>query len=196
MARPGQREAAARSLTAFELVMKATSVIPAERSVWILLGNTATAATPEKLAALDKTIAGTDAAISAAREAIRAAELPTRTIEDAELTLRQTRNAARQAAVLPREQRPANSQTTVVDGLARSVDALAAATSETFISLSRTGNDTENLLPSAELAQRAQAMRTVNGARAAVLGLFARHQTLSWLASTMRADSPRGGKLP
>ena len=174
-----KREAAARSLTAFELVMKATSLIPAERSVWILLGNTATAATPEKLAALDKTIAGTDAAISAAREAIRAAELPTRTIEDAELTLRQTRDAARQAVVLPREQRPANSQTTVVDGLARSVDALAAATSETFISLSRTGNDTENLLPSAELAQRAQAMRTVNGARAAVLGLFARHQTLS-----------------
>jgi hypothetical protein len=108
-----KREAAARSLTAFELVMKATSLIPAERSVWILLGNTATAATPEKLAALDKTITGTDAAISAAREAIRAAELPTRTIEDAELTLRQTRNAARQAAVLPREQRPANSQTTV-----------------------------------------------------------------------------------
>ena len=174
-----KREAAARSVSAFELVMKATSLIPAERSVWFSLGTAATAATPEKLAALDKAIAVTDAAIAAAKEAILAAELPTKTIEAAEQTLQQTRSSARQAAVLPKEQRPADSQAAVVDGLARTVDALAAATGETFISLSRTGNDTENLLPSAELAQRAQAMRTVNGARAAVLGLFARNQPLS-----------------
>src|ERR1700741_4910773 len=174
-----KREAAARSLSAFELVMKATSLIPAERSVWFSLGTSATAATPDKLAALAKATAVTDSAIAAAKEAIRAADLPTRTIETAEQTLQQTRSSARQAAVLPKEQRPANSQAAVVDGLARTVDALASATGETFISLSRTGNDTENLLPSAELAQRAQAMRTVNGTRAAVLGLFARSQPLS-----------------
>jgi methyl-accepting chemotaxis protein len=174
-----RRQAAARSLSAFELVMKANSLIPAERTVWFSLGTAVTAATPEKLAALDKAIAATDSAIAAAKEAIRTADLPTRTIESAEQTLQQTRNSARLAAVLPKEQRPANSQAAVVDGLARTVDALAAATSETFVSLSRTGNDTENLLPSAELAQRAQAMRTVNGTRAAVLGLFARSQPLS-----------------
>jgi methyl-accepting chemotaxis protein len=81
--------------------------------------------------------------------------------------------------VLPKPQRPDNSLTAVVDGLARTVDALTAATSEAQISLARTGNDIENLLPSAELAQSAQAMRAVNGARAAMLGLFARKQPLS-----------------
>jgi len=174
-----KRQAAARTLTAFELVMKATSLIPGERSVWFSLETSLTAATPDRLAALDKAIAVTDAAIAAAKNAIAAAELPTKTIEAAESTLQQTRTAARAAAMVPKEQRPANSQTAVVDGLARTVDALTTATSETFISLSRTGNDTENLLPSAELAQRAQAMRTVNGARAAVLGLFARKQPLT-----------------
>ena len=174
-----KREAAARSLAAFELVMKANSLIPVERTIWFAVTNAAEAATPEKLAALDKTVAGTDAAIGAAKEAIRAAELPTRSIEAAELALQQTRSAARQVVVLPKPQRPDNSLTAVVDGLARTVDALTAATSEAQISLARTGNDIENLLPSAELAQSAQAMRAVNGARAAMLGLFARKQPLS-----------------
>ena len=174
-----KRQAAARTLTAFELVMKATSLIPAERSVWFSLGTAPNAAGADKLATLDKAMAVTDAAITAAKDAIAAASLPTKTIEAAESTLQQTRTAARAAVMLAKEQRPANSQAAVVDGLARTVDALAAATGETFISLSRTGNDTENLLPSAELAQRAQAMRTVNGARAAVLGLFARKQPLT-----------------
>jgi methyl-accepting chemotaxis protein len=174
-----KREAAARSLTAFELVMKANSLIPVERSAWFAVTNAADAATPDKLAALDKTVAGTDAAIGAAKAAIQAAELPTRSIEAAELALQQTRSAARQVVVLPKAQRPAGSLTAIVDGLARTVEALTAATSEALINLSRTGNDIENLLPSAELAQSAQAMRTVNGARAAVLGLFARKQPLS-----------------
>src|SRR4029077_10239199 len=47
---------------------------------------------------------------------------------------------------------------------------------ETFIHLSRTGSEIENLLPAAELAQTAQAMRTINGARSAALGLFVRNQ--------------------
>lgn len=174
-----KREAAARSLTAFELVMKANSLIPVERTAWYAVATPADPATPEKLSALDKTIANTDAAISAAKSAIRAADLPTRSIEAAEQMLQATRSAGRQAAGLPKSQRPANSQTAIVDGLARSVGALTAATSEALISLSRTGSDIENLLPSASLAQSAQSMRSTNGARAAVLGLFARNQPLS-----------------
>lgn len=174
-----KREAAARSLTAFELVMKANSLIPVERTAWYAVATPVDPATSEKLSALDKTIANTDAAISAAKSAIRAADLPTRSIEAAEQTLQATRSAGRQAAGLPKSQRPANNQTAIVDGLARSVDGLTAATSEALISLSRTGSDIENLLPSAALAQSAQSMRTTNGARAAVLGLFARNQPLS-----------------
>ncbi|MDA9489963.1 methyl-accepting chemotaxis protein [Bradyrhizobium sp. CCBAU 11361] len=174
-----KREAAARSLTAFELVMKANSLIPAERSAWFAITTPADPASPEKLSALDKTIANTDAAIGAAKAAIRTAELPTRSIEAAEQALQQTRSSARRAVVLPKPQRPADSQTAIVDGLARTVDALTAATSEALISLSHTGSDIENLLPSAQLAQSAQGMRAINGARAAVLGLFARNQPLS-----------------
>ena len=125
-----KREAAARSLTAFELVMKANSLIPVERSAWFAVATAADPATPEKLSALDKTIANTDAAIGAAKAAVRAAELPTRSIEAAEQALQQTRGAARQAVILPKPQRPANSQTAIVDGLARVVDALTTATSD------------------------------------------------------------------
>jgi hypothetical protein len=167
-------KAAARSLTAFGLVMKANSLIPAERSAWFAATTPAEAATSEKLSALDKAIANTDAAIGAAKEAIGAAKLGTTSIEAAELTLQQTRSSARQAAVQPKAQRPANTQQAIVDGLGRVVDALTAATSEALIDLSRTGSDIENLLPSAELGQSAQAMRTTNGARAAILGLFVR----------------------
>ncbi|HEY6601159.1 MAG TPA: methyl-accepting chemotaxis protein [Xanthobacteraceae bacterium] len=174
-----KREAAARSLTAFELVMKANSLIPVERSAWFAAATPADPATPEKLSALDKTIANTDAAIGAAKAAVRAAELPTGSIEAAEQALQQTRGAARQAVILPKSQRPANSQTAIVDGLARVVDALTTATNDGLVNLSRTGSDIENLLPSAELAQSAQSMRAVNGARSAVLGLFARNQPLS-----------------
>ena len=174
-----KRETAARSLTAFEQVMKANSLIPAERSAWFAVTTAADPATSEKLSALDKAIATTDAAIVAAKEAIGAANLPTKSIEAAELALQQTRSSARQAAVQPKAQRPANTQPAIVDGLAHVVDALTAATSEALINLSRTGSDIENLLPSAELGQSAQAMRTINGARAAVLGLFVRGQPLS-----------------
>ncbi|MEH2608238.1 methyl-accepting chemotaxis protein [Bradyrhizobium sp. AZCC 1693] len=174
-----KREAAARSLTAFELVMKANSQIPVERSAWFVVATAADPATPEKLSALDKTVASTNAAIGAAKAAVRAAELPTKSIEAAEQALQQTRGAARQAVILPKPQRPANTQTAIVDGLARVVDALTTATSDGLINLSRTGSDIENLLPAAELAQSAQSMRAINGARAAVLGLFARNQPLS-----------------
>ena len=172
-------EAAARALSAFELVMKANSRIPAERSAWFVVMGLADAATPENLSALDKAVATTDDAIGAAKQAIRAAELPVGSIEAAETALQNTRNVARQAAMQPKAQRPANSQATIVDGLARAVDALTAATSEALISLSRAGSDVENLLPSAELAQRAQGMRAINGSRAAVLGLLVRKQPLS-----------------
>ncbi|WP_439375576.1 methyl-accepting chemotaxis protein [Bradyrhizobium sp. PMVTL-01] len=172
-------EAAARALSAFELVMKANSRIPAERSAWFALMGLADAATPENLSALDKALATTDAAIGAAKQAIRAAELPAGSIEAAETALQNTRNVARQAAMQPKAQRPANSQSAIVDGLARAVDALTAATSEALISLSRAGSDIENLLPSAELAQRAQGMRAINGSRAAVLGLLVRKQPMS-----------------
>ncbi|WP_271603177.1 methyl-accepting chemotaxis protein [Bradyrhizobium sp. CCBAU 45384] len=172
-------ESAARALSAFELVMKANSRIPAERSAWFAVMGLTDAATPENLSALDKALAATDAAIGAAKQAIRAAELPAGSIEAAETALQNTRNVARQAAMQPKAQRPANSQSAIVDGLARAVDALTAATSEALISLSRVGSDIENLLPSAELAQRAQAMRAINGSRAALLGLLVRKQPMS-----------------
>ncbi|MBW7962223.1 methyl-accepting chemotaxis protein [Bradyrhizobium sp. BR 10261] len=172
-------EGAARALSAFELVMKANSRIPAERSAWFAVMGLNDAATPENLSALDKALATTDEAIGAAKQAIRAAELPAGSIEAAETALQNTRNVARQAAMQPKAQRPANSQSAIVDGLARAVDALTAATSEALISLSRVGSDIENLLPSAELAQRAQAMRAINGSRAALLGLLVRKQPIS-----------------
>src|SRR5262249_14373173 len=87
--------------------------------------------------------------------------------------------------VLPKSQRPADAQTAIVDGLARAVEALSAATSEALINLSRTGSDIDNVLPSAELAQSEQSMRAINAARAAVVGLFARNQPLS---NTQRAE--------
>jgi methyl-accepting chemotaxis protein len=170
-----KREQAGQSLAAFELTMKATSQVPLERSAWNALGSAGPVA-PDEVAAIDQAVAKTDADIGAAKAAIRATGLPTTMIEGAETTLREIRANARQALPLPRAQRPQNILSATVDGLGHAVDQLAAATNETFIHLSRTGSEIENLLPAAELAQTAQAMRTINGARSAALGLFVRNQ--------------------
>jgi methyl-accepting chemotaxis protein len=131
------------------------------------------------MSAMEKTVAATDAAVSAAKAAITAAGLSTQTIEAAERVFLQTRTTARQLMVLPNDQRPPNSYGTTIDGLARGVDLLTNATNETLVSLSRDGSDIENVLPSVQLAQLAQTMRTVNGARSAVLGLHVRNQPLT-----------------
>jgi methyl-accepting chemotaxis protein len=173
-----QRELAAKSLAAFEAVMKAASAVPVERGVWSPLTKPA-AASAEEAAAIDKAVATTDAAVSAAKQEILAAGLPARSIEAAEAEFRKTRAAGRQAAGFPAEQRAANSYGATMDGLARGVDLLIAASNETLVSLSRHGSDIENLLPSVQLAQLAQTMRTVNGARSAILGLHVRNQPLT-----------------
>jgi hypothetical protein len=170
-----KRESAGRSLAAFELTMKATSQVPLERAAWNALGSAA-ALSPDEIGAIDQAVAKTDADVSAAKEAISAAGISTTMIEGAETTLREIRANARQALPLPKTQRPANILSATVDGMGRAVDQLAAATNETFINLSRTGSEIESLLPAAELAQTAQAMRAINGARSAALGLFVRNQ--------------------
>jgi methyl-accepting chemotaxis protein len=173
-----KRELAAKSLAAFEAVMKAASQIPVERGVWSPLSKPAPA-TVDESSVIDKAAAVTDMAVSAAKAEIQAAGLSTQSIEAAENAFRQTRAAARQAAALPGDQRPANSYAVTMDGLARGVDLLTAASNETLVSLSRHGSDIENMLPSVQLAQLAQTMRTVNGARSAILGLHVRNQALT-----------------
>jgi methyl-accepting chemotaxis protein len=173
-----KRESAAKALNAFEQVMKAASQIPVERSVWSPLTKAAPA-TADEMSTMEKLVAATDAAVSAGKAAIAAAGLSTQTIEAAEKVFQQTRTTARQGMVLPNEQRPPNSYGTAIDGLARGVDLLTNATNETLVSLSRDGSDIENVLPSVQLAQLAQTMRTVNGARSAILGLHVRNQPLT-----------------
>jgi methyl-accepting chemotaxis protein len=173
-----KRETAARALGAFEQLMKAASQVPVERGAWSPLSKPVPVPADE-LAALDKSIKATDAAVSAAKAAIEAAGLSTQTVESAQRVLQQTRTAGRQAASLPNDQRPANSFATTIDGLARGVDQLTAATNEALVSLSSTGSDIENVLPSVQLAQLAQTMRTVNGTRSATLGLHVRNQPLT-----------------
>jgi signal transduction histidine kinase/HAMP domain-containing protein/ActR/RegA family two-component response regulator len=173
-----KREMAAQCLAAFEAAMKATNQIPYERAVWGPLSKPA-AATAEEFSAIDKAIAETDAIVRAAKAGVRAAGLSTRTIESAERAIQETRTAARLAAALPNDQRPPNSYAAAMDGLARGVDLLTAATYESLVGLSRSGSDIENLLPSVQLAQLAQTMRTVNGARSAILGVHVRNQPLT-----------------
>jgi methyl-accepting chemotaxis protein len=173
-----KRELAAKSLAAFEAVMKAASQVPVERGVWSPLSKP-TPATVDETSAIDKAATATDIAVSAAKAEIQAAGLSTQSIEAAENTFRQTRDAARQAASLPADRRAANSYAVAMDGLARGVDLLTAASNETLVSLSRYGSDIENVLPSVQLAQLAQTMRTVNGARSAILGLHVRNQPLA-----------------
>ena len=173
-----KRDIAGRSLVAFELTMKATSQVPLERSAWNALGS-ASALTSDDVSAIDQAVAKTDAEIGAAMAAIRAAGLPTTTIEAAETTLRDTRANARQSLPLTKTQRPTNILSTTVDGMDRAVEQLSVATNETYLNLSRTGSEIENLMPAAELAQTAQTMRTINGARSALLGLFVRNQPFS-----------------
>jgi methyl-accepting chemotaxis protein len=173
-----KRDIAGRSLVAFELTMKATSQVPLERSAWNALGS-ASALTSDDMSAINQAVAKTDAEIGAAMAAIRAAGLPTTTIEAAETTLRDTRANARQSLPLAKTQRPTNILSATVDGMDRVAEQLSAATNETYINLSRTGSEIENLLPAAELAQTAQTMRTINGARSALLGLFVRNQPFS-----------------
>jgi methyl-accepting chemotaxis protein len=173
-----KRESSARSLDAFEQLMKSASQVPFERGAWSPLSKPAPSPAGE-LATLDKSIAATDAAVDNAKAAIEAAGLPTRTIESAQRTLQQTRAAGRQAAMQPGDLRPANIFTSTIDGLARGVDQLTDATNEALVSLSSTGSDIENVLPSVQLAQLAQTMRTINGARSATLGLHVRSQPLT-----------------
>ena len=173
-----KRKSAAKSLTAFEQIMKAASQVPVERGAWSPLAK-ATPTTADEMLSLDKLVAATDAAVSAAKAAIAAANLPAQTIESAEKAFLETRTAARQALTLPNDQRPANSYGTTIDGLARGVDLLTRATNESLVSLSRDGSDIENMLPSVQLAQLAQTMRTVNGARSATLGIHVRNQPLT-----------------
>jgi methyl-accepting chemotaxis protein len=173
-----KRENAAKSLHAFEQIMNASSQIPAERAVWSPLTK-AGPATADEMAVMEKAVATTDTAVSAAKAAIAAAGLSTRMIEAAERAFLEARTAARQGMVRPSDQRSANSYGAAIEGLARGVDLLTSATNETLVGLSRDGSDIENLLPSVQLAQLAQTMRTVNGARSGTLGIHVRNQPLS-----------------
>jgi methyl-accepting chemotaxis protein len=173
-----KREMAAKSLDAFEQLTKAASQVPVERTAWSPLSKPGPAPADE-LATLERSIAATDAAIGSAKAAIESMGMPTRAIENAQRLLQQTRAASRPTVVLPIDQRPANIFTTTIDGLARGVDQLTLATNEALVSLSSSGSDIENVLPSVQLAQLAQTMRTVNGARSATLGLYVRNQPLT-----------------
>src|SRR5690242_15327690 len=61
-----KRETAAKSLDAFEQLMKAASQVPVERGAWSPLSKPALVPADE-LAALDKSIKVTDAAVNAAK---------------------------------------------------------------------------------------------------------------------------------
>ncbi|MGJ4887452.1 methyl-accepting chemotaxis protein [Bradyrhizobium sp. HKCCYLRH3099] len=188
----GKREQAARVLDAFELVMKVNALIPLERSQWNVLGAPG-AASAEDMAKLDKAIATTDEALAQAKSAVQVAGLPTRNVDAAMQTLKDVRSAGRGAAQLAAAQRPANSQAATTDGLGRAADALSAAIDETAIELARSGGEVENLLPSAQLAQLSQSMRTINGARSAVLRFFI--QNTSWTPARLADVTENSGQV-
>ena len=187
-----KREQAARVLNAFELVMKVNAQIPLERSQWNLLAAGA-AASADDIAKLDKAIATTDEALAQAKTAAQIASLSTNNIDSAERTLRDVRSAARGAVPLPAAQRPANIQAATTDGLGRAAEALNASIDETAIELSRVGGDVENLLPSGQLAQLSQSMRTVNGARSAVLRFFIQNQ--NWTPARLAEVTEQSGQV-
>jgi methyl-accepting chemotaxis protein len=173
-----KRASAEKSLNAFEEIMKAANQIPAERAVWAPLTKPGPA-TADEMSAMEKAVAVTDAAVSVAKAAVVAAGLSTQAIEAAERAFLEARTTARQGMVRPNDQRPPNSYGTTIDGLGRGVDLLTTATNETLVTLSRDGGDIENLLPSVQLAQLSQTMRTVNGARSGTLGIHVRNQLLA-----------------
>ncbi|CCD86594.1 putative receptor/sensory transducer [Bradyrhizobium sp. ORS 285] len=188
----GKREQAARVLDAFELVMKVNAQIPLERNVWNVLAAPAPLST-EDAAKLDQSVASTDEMLSRAKSSTKAAGLSMKNIDAAEQTLRSVRSAARAAAVLPGAQRPANIQVATIDGLGRAGDSLTAAIDEAAIELVRMGGDVENLLPSAQLAQLSQSMRTVNGARSAVLRFFI--QNIGWTPVRLSEVTETSGQV-
>ncbi|WP_315719098.1 MULTISPECIES: HAMP domain-containing methyl-accepting chemotaxis protein [unclassified Bradyrhizobium] len=187
-----KREQAARVLDAFELVLKVNAQIPLERSQWNLLA-AAGSASADDIAKLDKAIASTDAALAQAKTAAQLAGLTTSNIDAAEQTLRGVRSAARSAAPLPAAQRPANIQAATTDGLGRAAESLNAAIDETAIELARDGGEVENLLPSAQLAQLSQSMRTINGARSAVLRFFI--QNTGWTPARLGEVTEQSGQV-
>ena len=187
-----KREQAARVLDAFELVLKVNAQIPLERSQWNLLAAGGSASTDD-VAKLDKAIATTDKSLSQAKTAARGAGLPTANIEAAEQTLRGVRSAARSAVPLPAAQRPANIQAATTDGLGRAAKSLNASIDETAIELARVGGEVENLLPSAQLAQLSQSMRTINGARSAVLRFFIQNQ--GWTPTRLAEVTEQSGQV-
>ncbi|WP_035655190.1 HAMP domain-containing methyl-accepting chemotaxis protein, partial [Bradyrhizobium sp. STM 3809] len=188
----GKREQAARVLDAFELVLKVNAQIPLERSQWNLLA-AGGSASPDEIAKLDKAIATTDETLTQAKSAAQAAGLSTTNIDAAAQTLRGVRSAARSAVPLPAAQRPANIQQTTTDGLGRAAESLNAAIDETAIELSRVGGDVENLLPSGQLAQLSQSMRTINGARSAVLRFFI--QNTNWTPARLAEVTEQSGQV-
>ncbi|WP_316239032.1 HAMP domain-containing methyl-accepting chemotaxis protein [Bradyrhizobium sp. SZCCHNR1015] len=187
-----KREQARRVLDAFELAMKVNAQIPLERNIWNLLAAPAPASADDA-AKLDKTIASTDDLLNQAKSSAKAAGLATSSIDAAEQTLRGIRSAARGAVGLPFAQRPANIQAATIDGLGRAAESLNAAIDATAIELSRVGGDVENLLPSGQLAQLSQSMRTVNGARSAVLRFFI--QSLNWTPARLAEVTEQSGQV-
>src|SRR3954467_4141619 len=187
-----KREQAERVLNAFELVMKVNAQIPLERSQWNLLAASGSASADD-VAKLDKAIAATDEALLQAKAAVQVAGLATRNVDAAEQTLKQVRSGGRRVAGLPAAQRPANMQAMTTDGLGHAAEALNASIDETAIELSRVGGDVENLLPSGQLAQLSQAMRTVNGARSAVLRFFI--QNTGWTPARLSEVTEQSGQV-
>jgi len=187
-----KREQASRVLGAFELVMKVNAQIPLERSQWNLLGASASASADD-VSRLDKAIAATDETLVQAKAAVQVAGLPTKNLDAAEQTLRQVRSGGRNAVALPSAQRPPNVQAATTDGLGRAAESLNASIDETAIELARVGGDVENLLPSGQLAQLSQAMRTVNGARSAVLRFFIQNQ--GWTPARLGEVSEQSGQV-
>ncbi|MGJ5201281.1 methyl-accepting chemotaxis protein [Bradyrhizobium sp. HKCCYLRH1030] len=187
-----KRERAEQVLDAFELALKVNAQIPLERGQWNLLA-AAGSASADDVAKLDKAIATTDEALARAKAAAQVAGLPTTNIDAAATTLRGVRSAARNAVPLPAAQRPANIQATTTDGLGRAAESLNAAIDETAIELSGAGGEVENLLPSAQLAQLSQSMRTINGARSAVLRFFI--QNVSWTPARLAEVTEQSGQV-
>ncbi|WP_257168958.1 methyl-accepting chemotaxis protein [Bradyrhizobium sp. SRS-191] len=188
----GKREQAARVLDAFELVMKVNALIPLERGQWILLSAPG-AASADDLAKLDKAIAATDEALAQARIAVQTAGLPTRSIDAAMQTLKGLRGPGRAAAQLPAAQRPANAHIETSDRLGRAVDELSAAIDETAIELAKAGGEVENLLPSAQLAQLSNSMRSTNGGRSSVLRFFI--QNTNWTPLRLAEVTETSGQV-
>ncbi|MFD2232897.1 methyl-accepting chemotaxis protein [Phaeospirillum tilakii] len=168
-----QEKVAARALAAFETTLRIGGEIPRERGGWTQALMREEAVSAETQAELDKMTAATDRLFAAALAAWDEAGLPRARLDAAREAIVAVRTEARRQLQSPKTGRSPKALDTMVDGFRQGLGALELAVAESFRAVALVSSD--QIGPMA-LALQAQDMRTINGNRSSLLGLYVRGQ--------------------